>query len=79
MKLLQIAFFVGVIAVAVAQSYRLPYLNSTGWIVNSVPYERRIYWMQQAKEAVLKASGPWFILKRIPLTLAPFGLLEPSS
>ena len=57
MRLLQIAFFVAIIAAVWA--YQLPFINSTGWMINHVPYDKRVYWMRQAKEAMHNASGPW--------------------
>jgi hypothetical protein len=40
--------------------FQVPFINSTGWTINSVPYSTRLYWMRQANEAVYNYSGPWF-------------------
>ena len=60
MRLLQVAIIVALVAAFVAQQIQLPFVNSTGWMINSVPYDKRVYWMKQAKEALHNASGPWY-------------------
>lgn len=60
MKIIGLALFVAFIAFVLAHQLQIPFLNSSGWTVNEIHYSTRLYWMQQANEALYKYSGPWF-------------------
>src|SRR5271170_128544 len=47
-------------SIAVAYEAGIPYLNSSGLVVNDVPYSTRVYWMKRANEALFNYSGPWY-------------------
>jgi len=59
MRLLSNAVFGALIAFSTARQIQLPFINTRGWMINSVPYDKRVYWMQLAKQALHNASGPW--------------------
>jgi len=49
-------------SIAVAYEAGIAYLNSSGLVVNDVPYSTRVYWMKRANEALFNYSGPWYPL-----------------
>ena len=49
-------------SIAAAHEAGIAYLNSSGLVVNEVPYSTRVYWMKQANEALFNYSGPWYPL-----------------
>ena len=69
MKIFLVALLASLVAIVFSQGLQvpfinshplqLPFLNSTGLTVNSVPYSTRLYWMEQANQALFERSGPW--------------------
>jgi hypothetical protein len=39
---------------------QIPFINSTGVTVNSIAYDRRVYWMREATQALFNSSSPWY-------------------
>jgi hypothetical protein len=76
MKTIIFALFVPLLALIVAQEIQVPFINSTGFALNSVPYSTRLYWMQQANQAVYNYSGPWSFRFNILLIAVPSRLLD---
>jgi len=46
-------------SIACAYEAGIAYLNSSGLVVNDIPYSTRVYWMKKANEALFNYSGPW--------------------
>jgi hypothetical protein len=61
MRTLLWALFAPFIAIILAHELQVPFINSTGLTVNSIPYSTRLYWMKQANEALFNSSGPWYV------------------
>ena len=64
MKTGVLAVFVPFIAFILGMGFQgkkpqVPFINSTGWTINSIPYSTRVYWMKQANQALFNYSGPW--------------------
>ena len=60
MKLAILAVIVPLIGFVLGKEIQVPFLNSSGWTIHEVPPENRIYWMQQAMQALYNYSGPWY-------------------
>ena len=56
----------------------IAYLNSSGLVVNDIPYSTRVYWMKKANEALFNYSGPWCHRYASELTLVLYGHTERS-
>src|SRR5271163_3236020 len=60
MKIAFLALLVPLIGFVVGKELQVPFLNSSGWTIHQIPPENRIYWMQQAMQALYNYSGPWY-------------------